>query len=334
MKRKDSPACAAARTGRPRMRGVLSSRGQLAVPFLLVLPSFFLIVMFLVQIGQISREKIRQQFAIDAAATLEMESYADLLNRLAYVNGVFPHRIFRGGMGAAGPSGLYPTAHQPFTMDDPVWPIRGGVGGTNPDPPTNFGILHMHLPGEGGVAMEAAETAAYNYFSVYNWLGDVATAQKLVFEKTTLRNHDLLRKALWMNTRTSSGAGSCGEFASECGDLAAASFGDVTIRMHYLQGFKHCPVVVTIGGQTYVGELEGAFNFAGSGLFQLATVPQDQLKAMEDGWVAKTYFDPGPNDFGTNFVDFMKPYVRARVTTRGGRVWPDTTPKYYTRLYP
>ena len=135
-------------------RGRLAGRrGQLAVPFLLVLPSFFLIVMFLVQIGQISREKIRQQFAIDAAATLEMESYADLLNRLAYVNGVFPHRIFRGGMGAAGPSGLYPTAHQPFTMDDPVWPIRGGVGGTNPDPPTNFGILHMHLPGEGGVAM-------------------------------------------------------------------------------------------------------------------------------------------------------------------------------------
>ena len=41
--------------------GLLADRrGQLAVPFLLVLPSFFLIVMFLVQIGQISREKIRQ----------------------------------------------------------------------------------------------------------------------------------------------------------------------------------------------------------------------------------------------------------------------------------
>lgn len=315
-------------------RLLTDARGQLAVPFLLVLPSFFLIVIFLVQIGHLSREKIRQQFAIDAAATLEMESYADLLNRLAYVNGVFPHRIFRGGMDNAVPSSLYPTAHQPFTMDDAVWPIRGGVAGADPDPPTNFGILHMHLPGEGGVAIDAAEQAAYNYISVYRWLGDVATAQKLVFEKTTLRNHDLLRKALWMNTRTSGGSASCGEFASDCGDIAAASFGDITIRMHYLQGFKHCPVTITIGGQTYVGELEGAFNFAGAGLFQLATVPQDQIKMLEDGWVAKTHFDPGPNDFGTNFVEMMAPYVRARVTTRGGKVWPDTTPKFYTRLYP
>ncbi|TBR23713.1 hypothetical protein EPO15_05405 [bacterium] len=314
-----------------RLRG---RGGQLAVPFLLVLPSFFLIVIFLVQIGHLSREKIRQQFAIDAAATLEMESYADLLNRLAYVNGVFPHRIFRGGPENATPSGLYPTAQRPFSTDEPVWPISGGVAGGNPDPPTNFGILHMHLPGEGGVAMDAAETAAYNYISVYRWLGDVATAQKLVFEKTTLRNHDLLRKALWMNTRTASGGASCGEFASECGELAAAGFGDITIRMHYLQGFKHCPVVISIGGQSYVGELEGAFNFAGAGLFQLATIPHDQLKAMEDGWVAKTHFDPGPNDFGTNFKEMMDPYVRSRVTTRGGQVWPDTTPKYYTRLYP
>ncbi|MBI5596587.1 MAG: hypothetical protein HY928_10905 [Elusimicrobia bacterium] len=309
-------------------------RGQLSIPFLLVIPSFFLLTVFLIEVGMISREKIRQQFALDAAATLEMESYADLLNRLAYVNGVFPHRIFRGGMDAAGPSGLYPTAQRPFTAEDPVWPISGGVGGSNPDPPQNFGILHMHLPGEGGVAMEAAEKAAWNYFSVYNWLGDVATAQKLVFEKTTLKNHDLLRKALWMNTRTAGGTATCGETAQDCGTEAAHSFGTVDVRMHYLQGFKHCPVVVTIGGQTYVGELEGAFNFSGSGLWQLATVPQDQLKAMEDGWVAKTHFDPGPNHFGANFKDMMDPFVRARVSTRGGHVWPDTTPKYYTRMYP
>lgn len=312
-----------------------SERGQLAVPFLLVLPSFILIVIFLLEIGMMSREKIRQQFALDAAATLEMESYADLLNRLAYVNGVFPHRIFRGGMDAGGdPSGLYPTAQRSFTLDDPVWPIRGGVAGADPDPPLNFGILHMHLPGEGGVALDAAEQAAYNYFSVYRWLGDVATAQKIVFEKTTLKNHDLLRKALWMNTRKAGGTASCGESPQDCGLEAASAFGTVDIRMHYLQGFKHCPVVVTIGGQTYVGELTEPFNFSGQGLWQLATVPQHQLKAMEDGWVAKTHFDPGPNHFGADFTALMNPFVRARVTTRGGQVWPDTTPKYYTRLYP
>ncbi|MBI3299687.1 MAG: hypothetical protein HYZ75_16090 [Elusimicrobia bacterium] len=310
-------------------------RGQLAVPFLLILPSFILITIFLVEIGQISREKIRQQFAIDAAATLEMESYTDLLNRLAYINGVFPHRIFRGGPGAAGnPSGLYPTAQRPFRVEDPVWPISGGVGGTNPDPPANFGILHMHLPGEGGVAIEAAEKAAFDYFSVYNWLGDVATAQKIVFEKTTLKNHDLLRKGLWMNLRTSGGGAPCGETAADCGGEATKAFGNIDIRMSYLQGFKHCPVIVTINGKNYVGELAEPFNFSGAGLFQLATVPQHQLKAMEDGWVAKTHFDPGPNHFAHNFVEAMNPYVRARVTTKGGSVWPDTTPKYYTRLYP
>lgn len=311
------------------------SSGQLAIPFLLVLPSFFIITIFLIETGQISREKIRQQFAIDAAATLEMESYADLLNRLAYVNGVFPHRIFRGGPGAGGsPSGLYPTAQRPFSTDEAVWPISGGVAGGNPDPPTNFGIIHMHLPGEGGVAIEAAEAAAFNYFSVYNWLGDVATAQKIVFEKTTLHNHDLLRKGLWMNLRTTGGSASCGETASDCGGEAASSFGNVTIRMSYLQGFKHCPVIVTIGGQTYTGELEEPFSFSGSGLWQLATVPQDQIKAMEDGWVAKTHFDPGPNQFKIDFHTSLDPYVRGRVTTRGGKVWPDTTPKFYTRLYP
>ena len=310
-------------------------RGQLSVPFLLVIPSFLVIVVFLVEIGNISREKIRNQFAIDVAATLEMESYADLLNRLAYLNGVFPHRIFRGGPGAGGPgSGIYPSASHGFDPGDMTWPISGGPGGSNPDPPANFGILHMHLPGEGGVAMDAAETAAYNYISVYRWLGDVATSQKVVFEKTTLRNHDLLRKSLYMNLVKTGGTASCGDAPELCGDEAAHAFGDVTIRMHYLSGFKHCPVVITIAGQSYVGELQGAFNFAGSGLWQLATVPKNQLKDMEDGWVAKTHFDPGPNHFAANFQEMMEPYVRARVTTRGGHVWPDTTPKYYTRMYP
>ena len=54
------------------MANLRDRRGQLSVPFLLVIPSFLIIVVFLVEIGNISREKIRNQFAIDVAATLEM----------------------------------------------------------------------------------------------------------------------------------------------------------------------------------------------------------------------------------------------------------------------
>lgn len=316
-------------------RGKRGQHGQLIIPALFVLPIFFLVTIFVIEIGKLSREKIRQQFALDAASTLEMEQYTDTLNRLAYINGVFPHRIFKGGMNVGGGrSGLFPSSNRSMVWDDPSWPIRFGGNRSYanvPDPPINFGILHMAPEGTNAVAIEEANRVAANYISVYRWLGDVATAQKLVFEQTTLKNHSLLRKSLWMNLRRENDDSPCSRSPEECGDQAAQAYSPIKIRMHYVQGFKHCPVIISLAGQTYVGELTEPFIFDGSGLFQLATIPRSDLRMLENGFVIKQPWTPDANYFG---VSFGQPYVRAHVISRGGQVWPDTTPKYYTRLQP
>ncbi|HNW44227.1 MAG TPA: hypothetical protein PKI19_06960 [Elusimicrobiales bacterium] len=72
-----------------------SRRGQILLPSLLVIPSLLIFVYLLFETTKISREKIRQQFAIDSAAFIQMGDYTNFLNRTAYVNGPFPYRIFR-----------------------------------------------------------------------------------------------------------------------------------------------------------------------------------------------------------------------------------------------
>jgi len=70
-------------------------RGQILLPSLLVVPSLLIFVYLLFETTKLSREKIRQQFAVDSAAFIQMGDYTNLLNRTAYVNGPFPHRIFK-----------------------------------------------------------------------------------------------------------------------------------------------------------------------------------------------------------------------------------------------
>ena len=72
-------------------------RGQIVIPALLMFPSLFLFVWLIYETAKLSREKIRHQFAMDAAAFVEMTNYSDFLNRTAYVNGAFPMRIFEEG---------------------------------------------------------------------------------------------------------------------------------------------------------------------------------------------------------------------------------------------
>ncbi len=69
--------------------------GQILLPSLLVIPSLLIFVYLLFETTKISREKIRQQFAVDSAAFIQMGDYTNLFNRTAYVNGPFPYRIFK-----------------------------------------------------------------------------------------------------------------------------------------------------------------------------------------------------------------------------------------------
>jgi hypothetical protein len=79
------------------LRRLRSRRGQIVIPAMFVFPSLMLFVYLIFETAKLSREKIRHQFAIDAAAFVEMTNYSDFLNRTAYVNGAFPQRIFVEG---------------------------------------------------------------------------------------------------------------------------------------------------------------------------------------------------------------------------------------------
>lgn len=323
-------------------------RGQILVPALMTFPMMFLFVILIVELGRLSREKIRHQFALDAGASLEMNQYTDLLNRTAYVNGAFPQRVFQDIYGGSWneyfANGLFPGFPGSLSADDREWPIQfgpGRSGGNVADPPENFGVLHMHLPGSAPISLQQAEEIAAGYISVYQWMGDVAASQKMLFDKSTQEQHALIRKSLWLNLDTDVGSPGCPGGPSTCGGEAAGSFGNIQVRMHYVSGFKHCPVTVTIAGSNYSGELSGPFGFSGSGLFQLATVPQSDLQALEQGYVVKQHWIPPRNAFGYDFYNNDSPYVRARVTSAGGSVWFDgpkgrvhTTPKYFTKLHP
>ncbi len=79
------------------MRPLRSRRGQIVIPAMLIFPTLFLFVYLIYETAKLSREKIRHQFAMDAAAFVELTNYSDFLNRSAYVNGAFPMRIFEEG---------------------------------------------------------------------------------------------------------------------------------------------------------------------------------------------------------------------------------------------
>jgi hypothetical protein len=79
------------------MRFFRSRSGQIVIPAMLMFPTLFLFVYLIYETAKLSREKIRHQFAMDAAAFVEMTNYSDFLNRTAYVNGAFPMRIFEEG---------------------------------------------------------------------------------------------------------------------------------------------------------------------------------------------------------------------------------------------
>lgn len=79
------------------MRRFRSRAGQIIIPAMLMFPTLFLFVYLIYETAKLSREKIRHQFALDAAAFVEMTTYSDFLNRTAYVNGAFPMRIFEEG---------------------------------------------------------------------------------------------------------------------------------------------------------------------------------------------------------------------------------------------
>ena len=340
-------------------------RGQILIPALLVFPSLFLFVLLLFDSGMLSREKIRRQFALDAAATIETDQYTDILNRIAYVNGAFPERVFKIGMGdywqQAWSQGLFPADPSRAQGEEPSpkaadWNMEFGSARAGLNDPNLFhGPEHLdstiHINPYESQANSLTESIQLQvmYMRNYTLIDHVAKQQWKIFEQTTLGKHSMVRESLRRNL--------CSEAASEydprCqlpvdkfADDEAQPFIQLRQKMHYVDvkvrsAVNHCPVWVTApDGTVYAGILAGAIPALPTGqVFQVQTVDPGQIQAMEkQGWEIKHGWTPHPTYFK---VEFPKQsgtpsgsgaFVYGRVTISGGKVWPHPTPKFFTRL--
>ena len=75
-----------------------NKKAQIVLPAVLLIPTILLVIYLLFETAKLSRFKIRSQFALDSAAFIELTSYSNFLNAVAYVNGAFPYRVFRENM--------------------------------------------------------------------------------------------------------------------------------------------------------------------------------------------------------------------------------------------
>ncbi len=86
-------------------------RAQIVLPAILLIPTILLVIYLLFETAKLSRFKIRSQFALDSAAFIELTSYSNFLNAVAYLNGAMPFRVFRENM-------MYPVPKEPESEYD------------------------------------------------------------------------------------------------------------------------------------------------------------------------------------------------------------------------
>jgi len=220
---------------------IFSRKGQILIPSLLIIPSLILFIYLIFETTKLSREKIRQQFAVDSAAFIQMGDYTNILNRTAYVNGAFPYRIFKEAyecvqgcssgdeencMKLTDGSGaictykmLYESGSIPKYQDDvanqeavpldnqPQWniafsdPPRGAM---NANPPAPEETLTMITSDQGikiNIFWDPAVGLYKFYAQVYTLLGTVEESQMTVFERFT-ENFNFLRKSYYLNANT------------------------------------------------------------------------------------------------------------------------------------
>jgi len=218
------------------MRSFRRSRaGQIIIPALFLFPTLMLFVYLIYETAKLSREKIRHQFAVDAAVFVEMTNYSDFLNRTAYVNGAFPMRILDEGFKTTmidcdqkanchGPRSLWeimcrrgdfpmkgncnPGVPQDFQTEK-SWNIEfGGDGyGKNSAPPQDatdwdmLTILTMDDANSFWINWDDANQVYKLYVQIYQLLGSVEDAQYSVLNRLAAQ-HNFLKKSYWLNTGT------------------------------------------------------------------------------------------------------------------------------------
>lgn len=300
------------------LKPLKSRAGQILLPSLFAIPSLILFVYLIFEVAKLSREKIRHQFAVDAAAFIEMTNYSDFLNRTAYVNGPFPYRIFEeewtqqklyfgaadyeGGdismADVAWESGAYPRG--PFKVGNiqqldkqDKWRIafneemRPEIQSPRPGNEEEITFVSEKHAKRFNIMKghllgngTPEDMGHFGFYNqVYTLLGSVEKSQTSVFEKLTA-NSSFFRKSYYLNT------GECREDeAATCAEDGVASFSSNKfidgIKPHYVPKISVTyKLPVQYGRSIYTEHL----TLASPGLYQLTTVPVGALGRLGSGY--------------------------------------------------
>jgi len=294
------------------MRRWLSRRGQIVIPAMLIFPTLVLFVYLIYETAKLSREKIKHQFALDAAAFVEMVNYSDFLNRTAYVNGAFPMRIMQQGYNdwKAEPkpghdamtfgeilykNGVYPRSasggkdKEKFEADEKVWDIAyddsSPSSGRNSDPP-NVGDTLERCKAEDAYKYYVFKDFVIEFFSmwnsVYSLLGNVEEAQYQVIKRLGQdTHHSFLQKSYWLNT------GDPPSYGTQLATNWDVSMGEFKTEPHCLHHVKATGMYYKAGGglssekfKLLEWEPTGPGCGSSGGIFQMQSVDKNFIKKL------------------------------------------------------
>jgi len=269
----------------------MKRKAQILIPSILVIPSLLIFIYLLFETTKVSREKIRQQFATDSAAFIQMGDYTNFLNRTAYVNGAFPYRIFKElfdcgyGDGAmlkkTDDSGeiceykmLYEAGDFPKYVDDregrepdnldqePKWKIRFDDK-FRPNINRSHGSIQVDdtlifiQPDQASkifIFWDPAIDLYKRYAQVYSILGTVEESQMSVFERLTERMN-FFKKSFYLNAATKE----CLDNPDRCGEaglsLARPNFKKwergSDMKTHFIKRIMFWALLLRPGGYGY-----------------------------------------------------------------------------------
>lgn len=255
---------------------------------------------------------------------------------------------------------------QPEPFDnEPEWQIRfhepqeGRQGGdmnggpyTRPTVPTQLDIFTLQNAIDFWIPWDTAQDIYRLYVQIYSLLGQVEDAQHSVFQRL-IDGHKFFLKSYWLNTGDDPYAGEAGAQAFNLYPTYAMRF--FCVERIQLAGNKPSPnpfqpyvevqAKEPIEMPSTIGRCEPA------GLFQVAWINQMTLNEMNQShgdspylgysvtqpWGTFETLGPDRNYFNVNLMRLVRspsPVVHATIALRGGRVWPNPTPKFQTKLSP
>lgn len=293
------------------MRPWKSRAGQIVIPAMLLFPTLFLFVYLIYETAKLSREKIKHQFAMDAAAFVEATNYSDFLNRTAYVNGAFPMRIFEQGYDEFKAecegkvehceevtyaeilykNGVFPRSRSGVKQfsDEASWDIEyGGTGaGKNSSSPyvdDTVTLFTLKDAQNYWHSWDLASEVYKLYVQVFSLLGSVENAQWEVLKRLTKdSNHSFLQKSYWLNTGDPANYGTelAANFNAALGEFKTSA--ECAHKLVYY-GNRHLGGTGIQQYRPYGTEppvpLPDSPGCSGGGLFQMQTVDSTALKAL------------------------------------------------------